>query len=80
MIEQVTRGLLNKVLHEPTVRLKDAAGSALGDGYADALAALFALRDDGPPTATDPATELVTDPPTDPATGPPTDPPTDPGS
>ena len=53
MIDQVTRGLMNKLLHEPTVRLKDAAGSARGELYADALAALFALDDlpsgeDGP--------------------------------
>ena len=47
LVEQVTRGLVNKLLHEPTVRLKDAAGSARGELYADALAALFAL--DEPP-------------------------------
>jgi glutamyl-tRNA reductase len=45
MIDQVTRGLMNKLLHEPTVRLKDAAGSARGELFADALAALFALDD-----------------------------------
>jgi glutamyl-tRNA reductase len=43
LVEQVTRGFANKLLHEPTVRLKDASGSALGELYADALAALFAL-------------------------------------
>jgi glutamyl-tRNA reductase len=47
-VEQVTRGLVNKLLHDPTVRLKDAAGSARGDLYADALSALFALDDDEP--------------------------------
>jgi glutamyl-tRNA reductase len=47
-VEQVTRGLVNKLLHDPTVRLKDAAGSARGDLYADALTALFALDDDEP--------------------------------
>jgi glutamyl-tRNA reductase len=52
MIDQVTRGLMNKLLHEPTVRLKDAAGSARGELYADALAALFALED--LPTGEDP--------------------------
>lgn len=46
VVEQVTRGLMNKLLHEPTVRLKDAAGSARGELYADALAALFALDED----------------------------------
>jgi glutamyl-tRNA reductase len=45
MVDQITRALMNKVLHEPTVRLKDAAGSARGELYADALAALFALDD-----------------------------------
>jgi len=43
-LEAVTRGLVNKLLHEPTVRLKDAAGTARGDLYADALAELFALE------------------------------------
>ena len=45
MVDQITRALMNKLLHEPTVRLKDAAGSARGELYADALAALFALDD-----------------------------------
>jgi glutamyl-tRNA reductase len=43
LVEQVTRSFVNKLLHEPTVRLKEASGSALGELYADALAALFAL-------------------------------------
>jgi len=43
LVEQVTQSLVNKMLHEPTVRLKDAAGTARGELYADALAALFAL-------------------------------------
>ena len=51
LLEQVTRGFANKLLHEPTVRLKDASGSALGELYADALAALFAL--DEPPSSPD---------------------------
>ncbi|MEX2267241.1 MAG: glutamyl-tRNA reductase [Acidimicrobiia bacterium] len=45
LVEQITQGVVNKLLHEPTVRLKDAAGSARGELYADALAALFALDD-----------------------------------
>jgi glutamyl-tRNA reductase len=49
IVEQVTRGFVNKLLHEPTVRLKDASGSAVGELYADALAALFAL--DEPPSS-----------------------------
>ena len=40
----MTRGLVNKLLHDPTVRLKDAAGSARGELYADALSELFALE------------------------------------
>jgi len=40
----LTRSVVNKLLHEPTVRIKDAAGTARGDLYADALADLFALR------------------------------------
>ena len=43
-IDAVTRGLVNKLLHEPTVRLKDAAGTSRGDLYADALTELFALQ------------------------------------
>jgi glutamyl-tRNA reductase len=46
VLDQVTRSLMNKLLHEPTIRLKEAAGSARGELYADALGALFAL--DGP--------------------------------
>ena len=45
-VDAVTRAIVNKLLHEPTVRLKDAAGSARGGTYADALAELFALTDD----------------------------------
>lgn len=57
IVDQVTRGLMNKLLHEPTVRLKDAAGSARGELYAAALVALFALDEtpgddrDGSPDA-----------------------------
>jgi glutamyl-tRNA reductase len=43
VVDQLTRGVVNKLLHEPTVRLKDAAGSGRGELYADALNALFAL-------------------------------------
>ena len=50
LVEQATRGLVNKLLHDPTVRLKDAAGSARGELYADALAALFALDESPPPS------------------------------
>jgi glutamyl-tRNA reductase len=43
-IDASTRALVNKLLHEPTVRLKEAAGTARGELYADALAELFALE------------------------------------
>jgi glutamyl-tRNA reductase len=47
-VEALTAGIVNKLLHEPTVRLKDAAGTARGELYADALAALFDLPDGFP--------------------------------
>ncbi|MDP8992051.1 MAG: glutamyl-tRNA reductase, partial [Actinomycetota bacterium] len=43
-VEGLTRGILAKLLHEPTVRLKDAAGSARGDRLAEALRSLFGLE------------------------------------
>ena len=42
-LDAATRALVNKLLHEPTIRLKEAAGTARGELYADALAELFAL-------------------------------------
>lgn len=42
-IEALTRGIIAKLLHDPTVRLKDAAGSARGERLADALTELFDL-------------------------------------
>ncbi|HEX2062961.1 MAG TPA: glutamyl-tRNA reductase [Acidimicrobiales bacterium] len=42
-VEALTRGILGKLLHEPTVRLKDAAGSPRGDRLAEALRVLFDL-------------------------------------
>ena len=51
-VEALTEGIVNKLLHDPTVRLKDAAGTARGELYADALAALFDLADvPDPPNA-----------------------------
>jgi glutamyl-tRNA reductase len=47
-VDALTQGIVNKLLHEPTVRLKDTAGTARGELYADALAALFDVPD-GPP-------------------------------
>jgi glutamyl-tRNA reductase len=43
-IEALTRGIVAKLLHEPTVRVKEAAGSGRGELYADALTALFDLE------------------------------------
>ncbi len=42
-VDSLTRSLLAKLLHEPTVRLKDAAGSAQGERLADSLRELFDL-------------------------------------
>jgi glutamyl-tRNA reductase len=43
VVEALTQGIVNKLLHEPTVRVKNAAGTPRGEYYADALAALFDL-------------------------------------
>ncbi|MCU1466145.1 MAG: glutamyl-tRNA reductase [Actinomycetia bacterium] len=43
LIDAITQGVVNKLLHEPTVRVKEAAGTPRGDYYADALASLFDL-------------------------------------
>ena len=42
-VEALTKGLVNKLLHEPTVQLKQAAGSPRGDRLADALRILYDL-------------------------------------
>jgi glutamyl-tRNA reductase len=42
-VEALTRSLLAKVLHEPTVQLKDAAGSVQGEQLAEAVRVLFNL-------------------------------------
>ena len=43
VVESLLHGVVNKLLHEPTVRLKDAAGHARGDRLAEALRDLFDL-------------------------------------
>ncbi len=43
LLDEVTRVLLNKLLHEPTIRVKDAAGTAKGERLAEALRELFDL-------------------------------------
>jgi glutamyl-tRNA reductase len=45
-LESVTAQILNKLLHLPTVRMKEAAVSADGAAYADAVRHLFGLEDD----------------------------------
>ncbi len=45
-VEALVDGIVNKLLHEPTVRLKDAAGTDRGDLFVDSVRALFALDDD----------------------------------
>ncbi|MFZ4583658.1 MAG: glutamyl-tRNA reductase [Acidimicrobiia bacterium] len=45
LVEAITDGLVNKLLHEPTIRLKESASTTRGDLLADALAELFDLPD-----------------------------------
>ena len=42
-VDALTKGIVAKLLHEPTVRLKDSAGTAKGDRLSDALRDLFDL-------------------------------------
>ena len=44
-VEALTRGILAKVLHEPTVKLKDLAGTPRGDRLAEALRTVYDLDD-----------------------------------
>ncbi len=44
-VEALTRGILAKVLHEPTVKLKDLAGTPKGDRLSEALRDLYDLDD-----------------------------------
>jgi glutamyl-tRNA reductase len=45
-LESVTQQMLNKLLHLPTVRMKEAAAGADGATYADAVRHLFGLDDE----------------------------------
>ena len=61
LVEALTKGLLGKLLRTPTIRVKDAAGTAKGDRLADALRELYDLASDqntatDPNTASDPST------------------------
>jgi glutamyl-tRNA reductase len=46
MVESLTAQIVNKLLHLPTVRMKEAAAGADGGVYADAIRHLFALEED----------------------------------
>jgi glutamyl-tRNA reductase len=48
-LESVTQQILNKLLHLPTVRMKEAAETADGVAYADAVRHLFGLDDERRP-------------------------------
>ena len=56
LIEHFSKSLMNKFLHEPSVRLKAAAANGRGLGVVDAARYLFALEDKTQPGAP-PATE-----------------------
>ncbi|MEX2324988.1 MAG: glutamyl-tRNA reductase [Nitriliruptoraceae bacterium] len=43
IVDALTRGIVNTLLHEPTIRLKDLAAQGGGDVHADALRDLFDL-------------------------------------
>jgi glutamyl-tRNA reductase len=42
-VEALAAGIIGKLLHEPTVRMKDAAGTARGERLAEAMRDLFDL-------------------------------------
>ena len=48
-VEAVTSRIVDKLLHVPTVKMKEAAAGADGAVYADALRHLFGLGDDAAP-------------------------------
>jgi glutamyl-tRNA reductase len=49
-VEHLSRALMNKFLHEPSVRLRAAAANGRGLGIVDAVRYLFALDDAAPGT------------------------------
>ncbi len=50
-VEALTKSIVSKLLHEPTARLKESAGSARGELLADAVAALFDIEEPGDESA-----------------------------
>ncbi len=45
-VEALTKGIVNTLLHEPTLRLKDLADASGAEWYVEALTELFGLSDD----------------------------------
>ena len=43
LVDQVTKAMLAKLLHQPSVRLREQAGTLRGDRLAEALRDLFDL-------------------------------------
>ena len=52
-VEHLTKSLMNKFMHEPSVRLRKAASNGRGLGVVDAMRYLFALEGEAPPTTPD---------------------------
>jgi glutamyl-tRNA reductase len=52
-VEQLTKSLMNKFLHSPTLRLRAAAGNGHGTQLADTVRQLFDLGGTPPPERTD---------------------------
>jgi glutamyl-tRNA reductase len=44
-VEALTKGILGKLLHEPTVQLKEAAGTPRAERLGDAVRTLFDLSE-----------------------------------
>ncbi|HEX5726446.1 MAG TPA: glutamyl-tRNA reductase [Longimicrobiaceae bacterium] len=56
-IDALTRALVNKLLHAPTVKLRDAAGNGRGTAAVDTVRYLFELDPDAHPSPHDQETE-----------------------
>jgi hypothetical protein len=71
-LAHTVRRVVDKLLHTPTVRVKQLAEAPGGDAYAEALRELFGLDPQAPAAVT--AVRAATDPATDPVTGPASEP------
>lgn len=58
-VEHLSRALMNKFLHSPSVRLRAAAANGRGLGVVDAAKYLFALDNGGPESTTRPEPEHI---------------------